>query len=204
MAHELTHVVQQRGGLSSVKNGAPSLDEAIYSNSNFLIQRITNPLSGMSTFQSPGSSGWRGATWGCYRNNCAKKHKGWDIHANVGTECKAAVAGTISQNSQSDGYGDYTVLTSTADATKKYYYTHLSNREPAGTVAEGNKVGKTGVTGNAQSSRPHLHFTLKEGGNKVDPDGKGFTKPTKVVEATGSTATTINFEEMEPCSPCSM
>jgi len=159
----------------------------------------------MSKFQSPGASGWRGAIWGCYRSSCSKKHKGWDIHASTGTECKAVVAGTTTHQSEgSAGYGDYVILTSTADATKKYYYTHLSARETAGNVTEGGKIGETGVTGNASATRPHLHFTVKHGGSKVDPDGKGFTKPTKVIEASGSTATTINYPEAEPCTPCSM
>jgi len=215
LAHELTHILQQQGGLVKryLSPGCRSfglhrsalLSPADLSSLSPIIQRLTNPLSDMSTFQSPGASGWRGALWGCYRNNCERKHRGWDIHASEENECKAVVAGTISRHSQgSAGYGDYIVLTSTADATKKYYYAHLSNRESAGIVAEGDKVGKTGITGNASSSRPHLHFTLKEEGNKVDPDGKGFTKPTKVIEATGSTATTINFEEMDTCTPCSM
>jgi hypothetical protein len=43
-----------------------------------------DPLADMSTLQSPGASGWRGAVWGCYRDGCTKRHKGWDIHAAKG------------------------------------------------------------------------------------------------------------------------
>ncbi|MFQ5616354.1 MAG: DUF4157 domain-containing protein [Anaerolineales bacterium] len=213
LAHELTHVVQQGAGRTNgnvqqqASNGSiPIGSEAIGDRSSFQrIQRVTDPLSDMSTFQSPGTSGWRGATWGCYRSNCTKKHKGWDVHAAVGTECKATVAGTTSHATQSSGgYGKYVILTSSADATKKYIYAHMGSRETAGSVAEGGKVGEVGTSGNASSTKPHLHFTLKESGTKVDPDGKGFTKPTKVIGATGSTATVYNSTDPDPCTPCAM
>lgn len=212
LAHELTHVVQQRRGRSLARRSslpgscmkAPATHPSL-SATPPVLQRLTDPLSDMSTFQSPGASGWRGAMWGCYRSSCTRKHKGWDVHASTGTACRAVVAGTTPHASQgSAGYGDYVVLTSSADATKKYIYAHLSTRESAGTVSEGDKIGETGVSGNASSSRPHLHFTVREGGSKVDPDGKGFTKPTKVIEGSGSTATTYNDSDPEPCTPCSM
>lgn len=127
------------------------------------------------------------------------------MHAATGTECRAAVAGITAHASEgTSGYGDYEILSSSVDATKQYYYTHLSSSEMDGTVTEGAKIGETGISGNASASRPHLHFTVKEGGSKVDPDGKGFTKPSKVIEASGSTATAINFSEAEPCTPCAM
>jgi murein DD-endopeptidase MepM/ murein hydrolase activator NlpD len=112
------------------------------------------------------------------------------------------VAGTTRHASQDAGYGDYITLTSSADPSKKYLYAHLSARERAGTVSEGDKIGETGATGNASSNRPHLHFTVMENGDKVDPDGKGFSKPTQVIERTGSTATAINYSDPEPCTPC--
>ena len=182
LGHELTHVVQQ----------------------GERVQRTTAPLTDTTTFQSPGSSGWRGATWGCYRSSCAKKHKGWDLNATVGTQCKAAVAGTTAHASENGGYGDYVVLTSTADSTKKYIYAHMGTREAAGTVAEGDNIGKVGTSGNASSTRPHLHFTVKVNGAKVDPGDNSFTKPTKVVEAAGSAATAFNAADPDPCTPCAM
>lgn len=203
LSHELVHVIQQKNRKYSGRN--KSVVKNDISPFTPKVQRLTNPLSDMSAFQSPGSSGWRGAVWGCYRTNCTRKHKGWDINASVGTECKAVVAGTISHASEgSSGYGDYVVLTNTADATKKYIYAHLGARESPGSKSEGDEIGEVGTSGSARSRRPHLHYTVMEGNSKVDPDGKGFTKPTKVIEATGSTASTINYSEAEPCTPCSM
>ncbi len=185
LAHELTHVVQQSAGGSAA------------------VQRATDPMADITTFQSPGGSGWWGAKFGCYRNSCKRKHQGWDVHASTGTECKAAVEGTTTHHTDSGGYGDYVQLTSKADAKKKYIYAHLSAREAAGTVAEGAKVGETGITGNASSDRPHLHFAVKEDTKFVNP-ADSFTEPTKVVEASGSTATTIDKTAAEPCTPCTM
>ena len=213
LAHELTHVVQQGSGTAqrspSPRSGYPAAQSAAHTHSiPSVVQRLTDPLSNMSTFQAPvGGTGWHGAIWGCYRTSCTKRHKGWDINAASGTECSAVVAGTTVQDSEGPGvgYGDYVVLTSSADATKKYYYAHLGAREPAGVVAAGAKIGATGVTGNASATRPHLHFTLKESNVKVDPVGKGFTKPTKVIEAAGTAATSISAADPAPCSsPCAM
>lgn len=80
----------------------------------------------------------------------------------------------------------------------------MGSRETAGAVAEGAKLGEVGTSGNASSTRPHLHFTVKEGGTKLDPDGKGFAKPTKFIEASGSTATVYNSADPDPCTPCAM
>jgi murein DD-endopeptidase MepM/ murein hydrolase activator NlpD len=112
------------------------------------------------------------------------------------------VAGQISHGTEAGGLGRYVVLRDSADPTHKYYYAHLSAREPAGAVAEGDTVGETGTSGNADASRPHLHFQIKHGGSRVDPDGQGFTRPSQVIEATGSSATTINYSDPEPCTPC--
>ncbi len=208
MAHELAHVVQQQNRIIRLSKSPGYSDGSVKSIKNIsssvpIVQRLTDPLSDMSTFQSPGGSGWRGAIYGCYRNTCGRKHRGWDIHGSSGTSCKAVVAGTTSHYT-GDDYGDYVVLTSSSDTTKKYRYAHLSQRDTAGTVAEGVKIGKVGTTGNASSTRPHLHFEVRESGSAVDPDGKSLTKPSKVIEATGTTATTINYSEAEPCTACSM
>ncbi|NUO03159.1 MAG: M23 family metallopeptidase, partial [Saprospiraceae bacterium] len=129
--------------------------------------------------------------------------KGWDLHATAGTEVRAVVAGTTSHHTGTD-YGKYVTLTSAVDPTKTYQFCHLSAREPAGTVVAGAKIGETGTTGNASADRPHLHFIVRESGTETDPDGKGFTKPTQVIEATGSSANAINYSDPEPCTPCSM
>lgn len=196
------HLTQS--GLLSLQRltGNRAVQRLIQARPGALIQRLTDPLGDMSTFQSPGSSGWRGAIFGCYRNHCTRKHRGWDIHAASGTDCQAVVAGKITHATEAGGLGKYVVLKDSADATRKYYYAHLSAWEPSGTVAEGDKVGETGTSGNADAGRPHLHFQIKHGSSRVDPDGQGFARPNQVIEASGSSATAINFADPEPCTPC--
>ena len=152
---------------------------------------MRNPLSDMSTFQSPGLSGWWGAQFGCYRSACGRRHKGWDVFAPVGTPVVAAATGTVSRHRDPAGLGDFLKLTSLADPTRAYLYGHLSQREPAGFYCAGNTIGKTGTTGNATADRPHLHLQLQLNGNNVDPVGE-FTEPTMVIEQTGSSATVID------------
>ena len=164
---------------------------------------IRTPLADMSTFQSPGLSGWWGAKFGCFRDSCTRKHNGWDIHAPVGTPIYAAVTGSVTHKTNPTGYGDYTILKSATDPTRGYLYGHLSAREPAGFYCVGNTIGKTGATGNASPARPHLHFELQVNGKAVDP-GNEFTEPTNVIEQTGTSATVIDKNLWAACSPCAM
>jgi hypothetical protein len=164
---------------------------------------VQNPLSDISTFQSPGASGWWGAKFGCYRNACGRKHKGWDIFAASGTPIVAAVTGSVTQHQDPGGFGDFIRLTSSADPARVYLYGHLSAREPAGSYCVGRTIGQTGTSGNASADRPHLHFQVQSSGTPVDP-GSHFAEPTMVVEASGSSATVIDKTLPAPCTACAM
>jgi murein DD-endopeptidase MepM/ murein hydrolase activator NlpD len=98
------------------------------------------------------------------------------------------------------------MLTSRSDPTRSYLYGHLSRREPAGDYMLGSKLGETGTTeggSNAQANRPHLHFEVHVGGAATDPSGE-FSEPSNVIEATGSSATTIDKSAAPPCAECAM
>jgi murein DD-endopeptidase MepM/ murein hydrolase activator NlpD len=170
------------------------------------------PLFDMSTFQSPGASGWWGAKYGCYRSAvpggplCHRPHRGWDVHAQSGTGIYAVTSGTMVHRENPGGFGHYLVLTSKADPTRSYLYGHLSKREPASDYILGSKLGETGTTeggSNAQADRPHLHFEVHVGGAATDPSAE-FSEPSQVIEATGSSATTINKSAAPPCAQCAM
>jgi murein DD-endopeptidase MepM/ murein hydrolase activator NlpD len=92
-------------------------------------------------------------------------------------------------------------LTSEHDNDIVYRYAHLSAREANGHYCPGDKIGETGVTGNASADRPHLHFQVINNGNAVDPIGF-LTEPTMVVEQTGTATTLIDKTLPEPCNPC--
>jgi hypothetical protein len=161
----------------------------------------TNPLADLSTFQSPGASGWWGARFGCYRNACTRRHRGWDVHASVGTVAYAAESGTVTHHNDPGGYGTYIQLASTTNPGLRFLYGHLSAREPAGTFSAGAQIGLTGISGNASADRPHLHFEVSMSGAQVDPAGY-FTEPTQVIEAAGSVAAAIDKTLPAPCNPC--
>jgi hypothetical protein len=162
---------------------------------------LINPLSDMSTFQSPGGSGWRGAMFGCFRNNCSRRHRGWDIHAPVGTSARAVVEGTITHHQNPGGFGDYIRLRSTRNPDRTYIYAHLSQRELAGNYCVGDKLGETGVTGNASANRPHLHFEVRTNNAAQNPAGF-LTEPARVFEQVGSAANAIDKTISAPCVPC--
>ncbi len=161
------------------------------------------PLFDMSTFQSPGGSGWWGAKFGCYRDGCTRRHPAWDIHAPAGTNVYSVTAGTMAHGENPGGWGHYVTLTSKSDPTRRYLYGHLSAREKAGDFVPGSKLGETGTSGNAQANRPHLHFEVQTNHVAIDPTIE-FTEPSKVVEQTGSAVTSIDKSLPAPCAPCAM
>jgi murein DD-endopeptidase MepM/ murein hydrolase activator NlpD len=162
---------------------------------------MADPMADISVFQSPGASGWWGAKFGCYRNNCARRHQGWDLHATSGTEIRAVSAGTITHHTNAGGYGNYILLKTKANAQRTYLYGHLSQREPVGDYCPGDKIGQSGTTGNASADRPHLHFEVRDGGVPVDPTTY-LREPPSVVEATGSPTAAIDKSLPSPCNPC--
>ena len=164
---------------------------------------IRDPMSDISTFQSPGASGWFGARFGCFRDRCRRRHRGWDIHAAVGTEIVAAQTGRVTLGNDPGGWGLFVRLRADGDPTRTFIYAHLSAREPAGHYCSGARIGATGTTGNADAARPHLHFEVQVNGAAVDPDTL-FPQPTNVVEAVGTPVTAINPADPEPCIPCGM
>jgi len=164
-------------------------------------QPMTNPMSDISTFQSPGVSGWFGAKFGCFRNNCSRRHQGWDIHAAPGTPVIAVVSGRATRHNDAGGFGIFMDLRSDADHNIVYRYAHLSATEANGNYCTGDKIGESGTTGNAAANRPHLHIQVINNGTPVDPGGF-FTEPTMVIEQVGTVPAVINKTLPEPCAPC--
>lgn len=171
-----------------------------------MIQRFTDPLASMTTFQAPGASGWWGAKHGCYRSSCSRPHRGLDIYAGQGTDIRATEDGAITHGTNPGGYGDYVWLRNGAGNYSRY--AHLGSREPAGNYSEGDKIGEIGISGNSNAARPHLHFGYyvgghTEGSHDVDPETNlaDLTQPTQVRSAAGTT-TNINRSDPEPCTPC--
>ena len=95
-------------------------------------------------------------------------HKGVDI-GGVGytTQVLASKAGTVIVSQNSRAYGNYVVVSHGSGNTT--LYAHLSKRQVSvgQYVQQGQVLGITGSTGN--STGPHLHFEITEGGVRVNP-----------------------------------
>ena len=117
---------------------------------------ITSTVGGRS---SPGGVG-------------STNHKGTDI-GRVGytSQVYAAKSGTVIVSQRSSSYGEYVVISHGSGNTA--LYAHLSSRKVSSGqyVNQGDVIGITGSTGN--STGPHLHFEVTEGGVRVNPLSHG-------------------------------
>jgi murein DD-endopeptidase MepM/ murein hydrolase activator NlpD len=96
-------------------------------------------------------------------------HPGIDMFVPTGTPAVAVKAGTVTFAPDEGAGGNAAYLA--ADDGNTYYYAHFSQfvGEPR-TVAKGEVIGLTGMTGNATA--PHLHFEIRLGGpngDRTDP-----------------------------------
>lgn len=120
------------------------------------------------------NSSW-GATYGMVRNGGTKPHQGWDLYAPVGTPAFAIASGVVQWVHNGGDYGKQVLVVvprdvpvaSGSDDTRTEsigaFYAHLSEVyvKEWDQVKGGQMIGRTGVTGNASPSYPHLHFELR-------------------------------------------
>jgi murein DD-endopeptidase MepM/ murein hydrolase activator NlpD len=107
----------------------------------------------------------------------SKNHQGFDYAASSGTDVLAVKGGKVVAVQTKDE-GDYgrsvTIEITDADGNTRYaFYAHLESVSVTADqeVSEGDVVGKSGTSGNADESSPHLHF---ENRTEKAP-GKGLT-----------------------------
>lgn len=97
-------------------------------------------------------------------------HSGLDIGAWAGTPVTAADRGVVIRAGWSNaGYGNFVVIDHKIDYLT--LYAHLSEIlvVEGQVVAQGQLIGRVGSTGN--STGPHLHFEVRDFGQRVDPLG---------------------------------
>jgi len=101
----------------------------------------------------------------------AKLHKGVDWAAPIGTPVVAAFDGVIAAAGDGRGYGNVVRITHAGGLETRYAHLNaFADGIKAGVqVMSGTLIGYVGTTG--QSTGPHLHFELYEGGVAVDPLG---------------------------------
>lgn len=100
-----------------------------------------------------------------------RTHSGIDIASPVGTQVKAATAGTVESVVQDDLMGTMVTIAHADGLESIYANLALQPTVEAGDHVEtGAVIGAVGTTAVAESARaPHLHFEMKENGESVDP-----------------------------------
>lgn len=106
------------------------------------------------------------------RDGSTRPHQGWDLFAPTGTTIYAVADGRVEfvQTTDTGDYGKQICISfqdpnSEEPRTLYAFYAHLSQVDKlAGTVDEGDVLGKTGTTGNARGmigGNQHLHFEIR-------------------------------------------
>jgi hypothetical protein len=121
------------------------------------------------------ADGWtwpiRGPVLTAYRNGgdpyAAGQHRGIDIGAPVGTRVAAATAGTVTFSGVVGASG-LVVSERTADGRFDLSYIHLSSSavHRGDALATGTTVGAVGTSGRRSADAPHLHFGVREAGQR--------------------------------------
>lgn len=95
-------------------------------------------------------------------------HEGIDIEAALGTNIKAAAAGTVKAITDNAQYGKTLIIEHSQDVDT--VYGHLSEIlvKQGDAVSQGQVIGKAGKTG--MVSGPLLYFEVREKGKAIDPE----------------------------------
>jgi len=95
------------------------------------------------------------------------QHRGIDIAAPVGTRVDAAVGGRVTYAGVAGSSG-LTVAVRSADGRYDVSYLHLSAVTVAAgdAVERGDRLGAVGTSGRRSAERPHLHFGVREAGDR--------------------------------------
>lgn len=109
--------------------------------------------------------------YGAPRDGGRRRHRGIDIFAPRGAEVVAVADGTISLIANQRKGGK--VVWITADDGRSYYYAHLDRWAPGiaegMSIMRGTVIGYVGNTGNARKSSPHLHFSVSDEDQSINP-----------------------------------
>ena len=103
--------------------------------------------------------------FGCTRNSGSKFHAGIDIKAELGTDCFATERSKVEEVGYGTDLGKYVSISFKKEGkTYGVAYCHLSKTsvKKGDSVEAGQKIGKTGKTGNASEDNPHLHLEVQD------------------------------------------
>ena len=127
----------------------------------------------------------------CYPDGSPKNHQGIDYYAPVGTDIMAVKDGIV-VGCDLEGKGDYgktiTLQFEGENGKKAWaFYSHLSEIDVNvnDQVKEGDVIGKTGISGNANNLKgedQHLHFEYRTGGARLGKGLNGRDDPNLIVD----------------------
>lgn len=106
--------------------------------------------------------GWRNPT----TSTVPKYHTGVDIAANEGTKIKSATDGKVIMVSSAGDYGNHYQI-QVKDVILVYAHCKKLYLKEGDKVKQGQEIAEVGSTGN--STGPHLHFEIRKGERKIDP-----------------------------------
>ena len=119
------------------------------------------PISGEITSEY----GWR--THPIYGD--AHYHSGLDIGGDYGQPILAAAAGTVIHSGWISGYGNTVIIDHGGGVSSLYGHNEDLAVSEGQHVSQGQVIAFCGSTGN--STGPHCHFEVREGGEPVSPYG---------------------------------
>lgn len=139
-------------------------------------QAAQSGSSGGTVTRGSGVMGWPLAVNGRitsrfgYRSDTAiNNHTGIDIAASTGTAILAADSGTVSAvRYDKNGYGNYVLISHGGGLFTLYGHCSATYVSVGQSVSKGQKIAAVGSTG--YSTGPHLHFEVRVGGSRVNPE----------------------------------
>ena len=99
----------------------------------------------------------------------ARYHSGMDIGGDYGDPIVAAAAGIVTYSGWISGYGYAVIIDHGGGISTLYGHNEALAVAEGQTVSQGQVIAYCGSTGN--STGPHCHFEVREGGEPVDPMG---------------------------------
>lgn len=94
-------------------------------------------------------------------------HNGVDIGANTGTPIVAVLSGSVEEAGYNDSYGYYVIVNHGKDFKTVYAHCSQLTVDEGERVTQGQTIGLVGSTG--VSTGPHLHFEVRRGEYRVNP-----------------------------------
>jgi peptidoglycan LD-endopeptidase LytH len=150
--------------------------------------RVTSRIAATLLFPVPGvpPAALR-SIFGDPRDAGQRRHEGIDIFAPRGSRVLAASDGIVTSVGESN-LGGRVIWIWNAGRAHAQYYAHLSEQLVAAgqLVRRGDVIGRVGNTGNARTTRPHLHFGIYARSGAIDP--APFVRPLPGAAAAPATA----------------